>query len=425
MLDVDGRLGRRGGVWLTSALSLDQMSRLLDDMGGPPSMPEVVGRVAGGSAWAIGAKSYATFGLGARGAQHVITLAVLVRVGPVRGGLGRVGRGLGAWLTGPAAVRFHVDGVRTHGTSHLEYPMKGDQYVNGPDPRHPGGDAWVASLAVEVMRRESSWRVLMLTMGGVDKVGHMLGEYAGPVDAGQDSGVHLAKAVSDADAAVGRVLAGLEETGAAARTLVVLTSDHGGLGGWWVGDRGPGRASSNWYWGRAENEAFTSPSRAIAPLAARPEVAFVTADAMVRAWLRDTSDAALVAAAAVARTLPGVREVHVRKGSRWTRLHRNGPEPASGSWHARHVPELLASYAAGHAPHLVAMLQDGVTYGTPGDHGGQQELSQRIPLVFRGPGVPRGREVRGPARLVDVTPTILSTLGLPVAAGYDGRPLAW
>ena len=80
---------------------------------------------------------------------------------------------------------------------------------------------------------------------------------------------------------------------------------------------------------------------------------------------------------------------------------------------------------APHAPDLLVLLEDGVTYGTPGDHGGAQELAQRIPLIFRGPGVPKGRVATGWARLVDVVPTVRRMLGRGPAAGYDGRALAW
>jgi arylsulfatase A-like enzyme len=45
-----------------------------------------------------------------------------------------------------------------------------------------------------------------------------------------------------------------------------------------------------------------------------------------------------------------------------------------------------------------------------------------IPLVFRGPGVPRGRVIRTPVGLQDVAPTILALLHVP-ATGMDGMSL--
>jgi len=48
----------------------------------------------------------------------------------------------------------------------------------------------------------------------------------------------------------------------------------------------------------------------------------------------------------------------------------------------------------------------------------------RVPLIFRFPeGRFRGRRVKGVAELVDILPTALATLGLPVPSGLDGRNL--
>ena len=47
----------------------------------------------------------------------------------------------------------------------------------------------------------------------------------------------------------------------------------------------------------------------------------------------------------------------------------------------------------------------------------------RVPLILAGAGVPRGERRRGPARTADVTPTLLTLLGVPVPAGVDGADL--
>ena len=44
----------------------------------------------------------------------------------------------------------------------------------------------------------------------------------------------------------------------------------------------------------------------------------------------------------------------------------------------------------------------------------------RVPLIFRGPGVPAGKRVSTPVSLIDVMPTSLAQLGLPVPEGLDG-----
>jgi hypothetical protein len=431
LADERGALGRPGLLHLSTALALDRMERLLEAAPGGPdadTLPRVIRRTRGGRVYAIGSKSYAACGMGAAGADSVVFLSDPMKTGPWAGYRRPDGRGVPSWIAGPPGNRFHVDGRRTYGTAHLEYPMKGDHYLPGPDARRPGGDLWVAGVALEVMRRDPGWTGLLLTMGGVDKVGHLLGEFDGPVEAGQDPAVHLDRALATADRAVGRVLDRLAELGLADRTLVVLTSDHGALAGRFVGDRGPGRANENWYCGRAENARYARPSRAIAPLAALPQVRFVMADTMIRAWLADGSLASVVATGRAMRALEGVREVHGLIGSRYMRLHRRSDRDSGGvpdreaAWAARELPELLASLAAPHAPHVLGLLDSGVTYGTPGDHGGHQELVQRIPLIFRGPGLGAGRTSRERARLVDIAPTVAALLG---AAGgsYDGRVL--
>jgi arylsulfatase A-like enzyme len=48
----------------------------------------------------------------------------------------------------------------------------------------------------------------------------------------------------------------------------------------------------------------------------------------------------------------------------------------------------------------------------------------RVPLILRGPGIPAGQVVDVPVSLVDVTPTILDQLGLPVPEAMQGLPLA-
>lgn len=52
------------------------------------------------------------------------------------------------------------------------------------------------------------------------------------------------------------------------------------------------------------------------------------------------------------------------------------------------------------------------------------DTTLRVPLVVRPPSGPGGRVVKGRVRLVDVAPTILDMLGIPVPAEMQGRSLA-
>jgi arylsulfatase A-like enzyme len=56
-------------------------------------------------------------------------------------------------------------------------------------------------------------------------------------------------------------------------------------------------------------------------------------------------------------------------------------------------------------------------------HGYPYDETARVPLVFRGPGIPNGRRVPELAALVDLMPTILSLLSLPIPKHVQGRDL--
>jgi arylsulfatase A-like enzyme len=64
------------------------------------------------------------------------------------------------------------------------------------------------------------------------------------------------------------------------------------------------------------------------------------------------------------------------------------------------------------------------------DHGGVMhgathfEEVMRVPLLMAGPGLPRGVRVAEPVSLVDVVPTALALLGVPVTGRMDGLDLA-
>jgi Sulfatase len=49
--------------------------------------------------------------------------------------------------------------------------------------------------------------------------------------------------------------------------------------------------------------------------------------------------------------------------------------------------------------------------------------STRVPLILRGPGIPRGAVRRQPVANIDVAPTIVSAAGAAAARAMDGRPL--
>jgi arylsulfatase A-like enzyme len=64
-------------------------------------------------------------------------------------------------------------------------------------------------------------------------------------------------------------------------------------------------------------------------------------------------------------------------------------------------------------------VADNTTYSVAGDHGGIQRATQQIPIIFAGGGVSR-TDLREPIRSVDIMPTVLRHLGIPVSHPMDG-----
>jgi arylsulfatase A-like enzyme/Flp pilus assembly protein TadD len=91
-------------------------------------------------------------------------------------------------------------------------------------------------------------------------------------------------------------------------------------------------------------------------------------------------------------------------------------------------PLLEPILAAGRAGRTVVVMtaDHGESLGEHGEatHGiFAYEATLRVPLLFYSPGLARPRVVDAPARHVDLLPTILDALALPVPAGLPGRSL--
>jgi len=87
----------------------------------------------------------------------------------------------------------------------------------------------------------------------------------------------------------------------------------------------------------------------------------------------------------------------------------------------------LVAAAEARGPLVVLVVADhGEALGEHGEltHGFFiYQSTLRVPMILAGAGVPRGERRRGPARTADVTPTLLTLLGVPVPAGLDGGDL--
>jgi hypothetical protein len=328
------------------------------------------------------------------------------------------------------------------------YNLDGNRFVPGFDQAHLGGDIWSTDAAITVIENDPNWRGMMVSLGGIDKLGHMWG----PDDSvrgepGSEQQMrHLPFIAQTADQQVGRLMDALEEQGLLDDTLVVVTADHaaqtgkrfhGRLDTFTVGTNinacdpttptSPSalRSDCNWYYGAESgplaDEAYLDPSPAIRQLrdaltlpSGETNLRFSYQDAHIAAWLNDTSTARKQEAAEAILDLPDViasyrlsddGDDYILDG---TNLPSSGPER---SWFEQHGETLVDTMAAPYGPDVVALLRDNTTYGVIGDHGGHQRQVQRIPMVFSWPGLEstaRSEQMR----LVDVLPTILTTMDI-------------
>jgi arylsulfatase A-like enzyme len=86
------------------------------------------------------------------------------------------------------------------------------------------------------------------------------------------------------------------------------------------------------------------------------------------------------------------------------------------------------TFACPQGPDLALVLAESAHFqnkplNTAGSHSEATWELQKIPIWFSGPGVRSGLVSAYPARIVDIAPTILSLLGLPVPREMDGAVL--
>lgn len=319
------------------------------------------------------------------------------------------------------------------------YPLEGNRYVPGFDPAHLGGDTWSADAAIRVIQNDPSWRGMVVSLGAIDKMGHMWGpedEVTGPPGSDQQVS-HLPFAAKNADEQVGRIVDALRARGELDDTLLVVTADHAAQ----TGRRFLGRfdldscnastnsngirSDCNWYFGADSDERYLDPSAPVATLRDRlaGNLAFSYQDSHVAAWLVDNSTAKQNEAAAAVLDMPGVIAAYRKNAAQddYIRVATNPMSRRERRWFLSHGDELVDTMAGPTGPDVVGLVETDVTYGVIGDHGGHTPEIQRIPMLFYGPGV-SSRDSSRELRLVDVMPTILKSMGIPYDRhDFDGR----
>jgi hypothetical protein len=341
--------------------------------------------------------------------------------------------------------------ANAYGTGTIEpgriYSLDGNRFVPGFDSAHLGGDVWSTDAAITVIQNDPDWRGMMVSLGGIDKLGHMWG----PEDSvrgapGSEQQIrHLPFIAQTADQQVGRLMDALRAQGLLDDTLVVITADHasqtgrrfhGRLDTFTVGTNinacdpttptSPSalRSDCNWYYGAEDgplaDEAYLDPSPAIQQLrdaltlpSGESNLRFSYEDAHIAAWLNDTSPARKQEAAEAILHLPDVIASFTLTddGSDYVLYGTGVASGPERTWFQQHGEALVDTMAAPYAPDVVALLRDNTTYGVMGDHGGHQRAVQRIPMVFSWPGLESAAPAE-PMRLVDIMPTVLTAMGI-------------
>lgn len=313
------------------------------------------------------------------------------------------------------------------------YPLDGNRFVPGFDPAHLGGDVWDADAAIRIIESPAPWRGMMVSLGGIDKLGHMWGpeDNVRGAPGSEEQMRHLPFIAKTADRQVGRIVGALKAKGLLDETLIVITSDHaaqtgrplhGDLDGPDLGS-GPRcnppstgiRSDCNWYYGQDPDETYLDPSDDFAPLVARlgPNLRFSYQDGHIGLWLNGDSDAEKREAAEAVLDLPDtIAAFRINAAHDDYRLHdTNRMSRSERSWFERHGGRLVDTMAHPSGPEVVALVEDNVTWGVKGDHGGHNKLIQSIPMVFYGPGV-SSKDSSRTLRHVDVLPTILSAMDI-------------
>jgi arylsulfatase A-like enzyme len=431
-------------MYVTGSMGSSQFDTLINN-GGYWKLPDYLHeKFPGTIVAAVGQKSYATYTMGGPNADMRVTLsgrnydcdvdAETVNNWRGPGGVNPPAYLFGTYEANKECSRFYIDSNRSHtqGTAETDpawmYPLEGNRDVPGNDPEHYGGDVWSTDVALQIMDRED-WSGILLTLGGIDKAGHMWGglndvpPYPGVAEATS----HMAAQAQTADEQVGKVMDKLDELGIADDTLVVLTTDHAQLtADQYFGENAAGRGNNNWYYGSGvPPEAYLDPSPEIQRLI--DETGNVRAsmqDSAIRTWLTNPGIRKKRQAADVMSTLGGVLASYYRTGNHYT-LRAKAPRAewtdSEWAWWKQHGQEIVNTEAAPYGPDVIGLLEDNTSYGVKGDHGGAQKSVQQIPIVFAGPGVEAGAKPTAAIRSVDITPTILRELGIAPHTELDGR----
>jgi hypothetical protein len=250
---------------------------------------------------------------------------------------------------------------------------------------------WLARAAAEIVLPEQRPDALIVWHDDPDKSQHRYG-FGHPLSL---------QSIREADAHLGMLLDGLEASGLRQETLVVVASDHGYVGVSGRLDVGP----------------------ALAAVAEDAQVVVAPNGCAVLLYLERPDDRQVEHLAAEIWSLPGVEAIF--SGARKSAVVDRTLPLAALQLDGPLAPDLLVT---------LAWSDDRNDFGHPGvsyelgatnlaSHGGASRWEVRNTLILQGPGVAAGRRSSAPSGNVDLAPTLLAALGLPVPDSMSGRVL--
>jgi hypothetical protein len=430
--------GGAGNMWVTGDLTLAQFDTLVSNEGYPKLADYLHAKFPGTKFIAVGEKSYAVESAVAPTGDISVRLSSRQSDTSAATGCANLngrwrypfGKNVPTYLTEPKCGRFYInsDATNDYGTLTTPpawmYPEDGNRFFPGYDPEHLGGDTWAADAAMAMMENED-WSGMFVTLGGIDKAGHMWGankDVQSPPGS-PDFQTHVEFNAKNADVQLGLMLAKLKELGQLDETLVVLTADHGATHGEsFYGQNKPGGGNTNWYYGNSVNDGlFNDPSPALAPLIATGNVQFSYQSTAIETWLVENSQSKKLEAAKIMETLPDVIASYYRHGDHFHLVGTNPMTKSENAWWRKHGQDIVDTMGAPNGPDVVGLLHDDVTYSVWGDHGGASEEVQRVPMVFWSPGLAFRNTTGSSFQTPDVMPTILKAMGIKPTEPVDGR----
>ena len=430
--------GGAGNMWVTGDLTLEQFGTLVNHEGYPKLADYLHAKFPGTKFITVGEKSYAVESATAPSGDIAVRLSSRQSDTSAATGCANLGgqwrypfgKNVPGYLTQPKCGRFYInsDSSNDYTTATTRpawmYPEDGNRFFPGHDKAHLGGDTWAADAAMKMMERED-WSGMFVTLGAIDKAGHMWGAYHDRQSppGSPDFQTHVRFAAQNADRQFGRMLGKLRQLGELDDTLVVLTADHGATyGQHFYGQNKPDGGDTNWYYGDSVNDGlFNDPDPALAPLIATGNVQFSYQSTGIETWLKDHSKARKVQAAAIMKTLPGVIASYYRTGDHYALAGTNSMTPRERWWWNQHGQTIVDTMASSNGPDVVGLLHNRTSYGVYGDHGGATEESQRVPMVFWSPGMAFHNNTSATFHTTDVLPTILRAMGIPLTHPVDGQ----